>query len=185
MREKLVHVYEDDAKALKKLAGDQDVASAIHRLLIAQQENQSKTDLLARFDALEERLDKQPADLSNKLSENSETIAGKLDEGLDQLGKLSEETKALKQMASETLLFASKTNDNAAKTAVRVKAMSMESSASAELLSELAEVAGVGDVMIGTDSPIWKSAVAIVRQHIELAKSKKQAENNDGKEERK
>lgn len=157
MREKIIHVYEDDAKALKELAAGQDIASALHRLLIEHEENKTRKTLLDRMNALEE-----------KTKENA-----------DALQKISQQVEALKQMSSETLLYSSKSAGAAEKTAVRVKAMSMESSASAEILSELAEVSGVGDVMIGTDSPIWKRALEIVRQHIELAKNKKQAENND------
>lgn len=157
MREKIIHVYEDDAKALKELAAGQDIASALHRLLIEHEENKARKTLLDRMTTLEE-----------KTKENA-----------DALQKISKQAEALKQMSSETLLYSSKSAGAAEKTAVRVKAMSMESSASAEILSELAEISGVGDVMIGTDSPIWKRALEIVRQHIELAKNKKQAENND------
>lgn len=157
MREKIIHVYEDDAKALKELAAGQDIASALHLLLIEHEENKARKTLLDRMNALEE-----------KTKENA-----------DALQKISKQAEALKQMSSETLLYSSKSAGAAEKTSVRVKAMSMESSASAEILSELAEISGVGDVMIGTDSPIWKRALEIVRQHIELAKNKKQAENND------
>lgn len=157
MREKIIHVYEEDVKALKEIAGEKDISSAIHQLLLEHEENKARTSLLDRMNALEE-----------KTKENA-----------DALQKISQQAEALKQMSSETLLYSSKSAGAAEKTAVRVKAMSMESSASAEILSELAEISGVGDVMIGTDSPIWKQALEIVRQHIELAKTKKQAENND------
>lgn len=157
MREKIIHVYEDDVKALKEIAGEKEISSAIHQLLLEHEENKARNSLLDRMNALEE-----------KTKENA-----------DALQKISQQAEALKQMSSETLLYSSKSAGAAEKTAVRVKAMSMESSASAEILSELAEISGVGDVMIGTDSPIWKRALEIVRQHIELAKNKKQAENND------
>lgn len=157
MREKIIHVYEDDVKALKEIAGEKEISSVIHQLLLEHEENKARNSLLDRMNALEE-----------KTKENA-----------DALQKISQQAEALKQMSSETLLYSSKSAGAAEKTAVRVKAMSMESSASAEILSELAEISGVGDVMIGTDSPIWKRALEIVRQHIELAKNKKQAENND------
>lgn len=157
MREKIIHVYEEDVKALKEIAEEKDISSAIHQLLLEHEENKARNSLLDRMNALEE-----------KTKENA-----------DALQKISQQAEALKQMSSETLLYSSKSAGAAEKTAVRVKAMSMESSASAEILSELAEISGVGDVMIGTDSPIWKRALEIVRQHIELAKNKKQAENND------
>lgn len=157
MREKIIHVYDGDAKALREMAGEKDISSTIHQLLLEHEENKARNSLLDRMNALEE-----------KTKENA-----------DALQKISQQVEALKQMSSETLLYSSKSAGAAEKTAVRVKAMSMESSASAEILSELAEVSGVGDVMIGTDSPIWKRALEIVRQHIELAKNKKQAENND------
>ena len=142
---------------LKEIAGEKEISSAIHQLLLEHEENKARNSLLNRMNALEE-----------KTKENA-----------DALQKISQQAEALKQMSSETLLYSSKSAGAAEKTAVRVKAMSMESSASAEILSELAEISGVGDVMIGTDSPIWKRALEIVRQHIELAKNKKQAENND------
>lgn len=157
MREKIIHVYEEDVKALKEIAEEKDISSAIHQLLLEHEENKARNSLLDRMNALEE-----------KTKENA-----------DALQKISQQAEALKQMSSETLLYSSKSAGAAEKTAVRVKAMSMESSASAEILSELAEISGVGDVMIGTDSPIWKRALEIVRQHIDLAKNKKQAENND------
>lgn len=168
MKEKIIHVYDQDAKALKEFAPDQDVASALHLLLLEHEESKARAALLDRLMVIED-----------KLKENSEAEEKQRKENNDALQKISEQAEALKQMGSETLLYASKARKAAEKTAVRVKAMSMESSASAEVLSELAEVSGVGDVMIGTESPIWKRALEIVRQHIELAKSKKEAGNND------
>lgn len=168
MKEKIIHVYDEDAKALKKFAPEQDTASALHLLLLEHEESKARAALLDRLTVIEKKLD-----------ENSEADEKQQKENSDALQKISEQAEALKKMGSETLLYASKTSTATEKTAVRVKAMSMESSASAEVLSELAEVSGVGDVMIGTESPIWKRALEIVRQHIELAKRKKQAGNND------